>query len=63
MSQTCEYDTGSMYGCKPACELPATVEFSYTVPCYGKFITRLCRHHVLPMAGRVSPSTYSTKVA
>lgn len=53
---TCEYDTGSLYDCRPACDRPATVTVEYRNGSYGPFRTGLCASHVGPMRGRVFPS-------
>lgn len=56
----CDYDTGSMYGCRPACSAQAT----HTVVQarsggYGPFTYRVCRRHVRPMEGRLYPDRYT----
>lgn len=58
MSTQCQYDTGSMYGCQPACSQASTGVFVYRVPCYGEFKVNLYDRHVQSMAGRVFPSRW-----
>lgn len=50
---TCAYDTGSMYGCEPACSRPATLSFTYD----GRYTLPLCKAHEGPMRGRAYPYT------
>lgn len=52
---TCEYDTGAMYDCAPACSAPATQRLVHQVACYGYFVVDLCGRHVSSMQGRVYP--------
>lgn len=56
----CQYDTGSMYGCQPACSAPVTVTATYQPPCYPPITMLLCARHISPMAGRVHPATLTT---
>jgi hypothetical protein len=60
----CDYDTGSMFGCYPACQAPA--EF---IVCYRSMVdsrfgprieTAVCAQHVRAMENRVHPNHTGT---
>jgi hypothetical protein len=53
-STSCQYDSGSMTGCRPLCDRPATVRGSYANGSYGPFLVDLCDRHVLPFRARVA---------
>lgn len=55
VARTCEYDTGSMYGCLPACDKPSSVRLTYKSPCYPVASLELCSRHVDPMRARLYP--------
>lgn len=58
---TCQYDTGSMYGCEPACSKPATAVLTYGPTGMGaSHRVTLCASHVSPMRARTYP--YSVTV-
>lgn len=50
----CRYDTGSMYGCKPACTAAADVVLTYA-GYGGTYTAPLCHGHVGPMQARLYP--------
>lgn len=51
----CTYDTGSMYGNRPACPAVATHVIIYRNGSSGPFSVHLCAQHVVTMQGRVYP--------
>lgn len=51
----CVWDSGSMTGCRPVCDQPATRMVEHSVPCYGTFTYALCAAHARLAEGRYWP--------
>lgn len=51
---TCQYDTGSMYDCGPACSAGATHRLTVNGYC-GWYSLDLCERHVAASQGRAYP--------
>jgi hypothetical protein len=58
----CQYDTGSRFGNRPACDREATGVHQYWNGSYGPFEIRLCDYHVKPTQARVYPSYLASLV-
>ena len=57
----CDHDTGSMYGCEPLCDAPATHVVRYangTYPCAA----RVCAAHVRVSEARAYPGHIATEL-
>jgi hypothetical protein len=50
----CAHDSGSMTGCRPACDQPATRTLTYE-GYRGPYVTRLCDQHADHLPTRVHP--------
>lgn len=59
MTTRCTYDSGSMTGCRPLCDAPATRVVAYTLPCYGTLRAPVCDRHLSPTLGRIYPDAYT----
>jgi len=60
-SQRCSYDTGSMYGCQPACDKAATTVVTYRNGSSGPLRAAVCDRHTGPMQGRAYPGVISVE--
>lgn len=58
---TCTYDTGSMYGNAPACNLPATLVVTQAASGgYPPITYAVCRRHESPLVARIFPTNTTT---
>lgn len=55
----CTWDTGSMYGCQPACDSPAQLEVTHT-GYRGPYVGRFCARHARLVSARVYPDTVTS---
>ena len=57
----CEWDTGSMYGCRPACDAWPVWAVTYHNGSSGPTGADLCDRHRKPTEGRAYPGHESTE--
>lgn len=58
--EVCTYDTGSMYGCEPACSRLASVVITYSGH-GGPHRAPVCAQHRAATLSRIHPATYTEK--